>query len=377
MATQKAPNRVYYIAGGYEQSRPILTGSAAKKTFDTIPVVDVSNVFSFSLEERQAVAKEVGRAAEEVGFFYAVNPPVSKAKMDKAFEAIKKFFDQSDEEKLKYHVDKSPAVKGFHPFDKEKVDASRRESFGFGNDYTEPEQHVTQVAPLGTVQLNQWPDETIPELRKVMYEYYREVYDFGKKMIQIFALALGLEENELDNLFRYPLTDVTVQHYPAQAEPTAAKEILYAHADYGALTFLLQNKVPGLEVLNANGVWVPCPPMDHAYVINTGNYLEVLSNSRFPSTVHRVFSDSSVPRFSLPFFLSPDPSAVIVPHPRLVPAGEIPKHEPHDIGARHVKGMMYARPEHPYVKKLAALGLAEKDYRYELLSQPMLAGLAV
>lgn len=52
-------------------------------------------------------------------------------------------------------------------------------------------------------------------------------------MIQIIALALGLEETELDDLFEYPLTDVTVQHYPALAEPLVAKEILYAHADYG------------------------------------------------------------------------------------------------------------------------------------------------
>lgn len=72
---------------------------------------------------------------------------------------------------LKYHVDNSPAVKGFHPFDKEKANASCRESFGFGNDYTEPEQQITKVALPGTLHLNQWPDETMPELRKALYDY--------------------------------------------------------------------------------------------------------------------------------------------------------------------------------------------------------------
>ena len=127
----------------------------------------------------------------------------------------------------------------------------------------------------------------------------------------------------------------------------------------------------GLEVLNANGIWIPCPPKDHSYVINTGNYLEVLSNSRFPSTVHRVFSTACVERFSLPFFFTPDPSATVIPHPKLISPGEPSKYEPHFIGARHVKGMMAARPEHPFVKKMREMGLEEKDYKYELLSQPL------
>lgn len=104
------------------------------------------------------------------------------------------------------------------------------------------------------------------------------------------------------------------------------------------------DKVAGLEVLNANGRWIPCPPKGHAYLVNTGNYLEILSNSRFPSTVHRVFSDSSILRFSLPFFLSPDTSVTIVLHPKLVRPGEPLKYKPHVISARHVKGMMYASP---------------------------------
>jgi isopenicillin N synthase-like dioxygenase len=72
---------VYYGSGGYRLSRPVLTGAEAKKTFDSIPTVDVSRIFSEDSEERYAIAKEVARVAEEVGFFYAVNPPVSYEKI--------------------------------------------------------------------------------------------------------------------------------------------------------------------------------------------------------------------------------------------------------------------------------------------------------
>lgn len=78
------PNRVYYGSGGYRQFRPVLTGAQAKKTFDSIPLVDVSNIFSDDVNVRKAIAKEIAKVAEEVGFFYAVNPPVSFANMGKS-----------------------------------------------------------------------------------------------------------------------------------------------------------------------------------------------------------------------------------------------------------------------------------------------------
>lgn len=62
-------------------SRPVLTGQDAKDTFDSIPTVDVSKIFSPDLEVRWGIAKEVAKVCEEVGFFYATNPPISDEKM--------------------------------------------------------------------------------------------------------------------------------------------------------------------------------------------------------------------------------------------------------------------------------------------------------
>jgi len=241
-----------------------------------------------------------------------------------------------------------------------------------GNDYTNPEQHFVKVAPPRSVPINQWPDEALPEFRKAIYEYYYEVLRFAQKMLQIFALALELEETALDDTFRQPLTDITMQYYPVQA-PSKERQVpeasLHAHADYGGFTLLLQDKIAGLEVLNANGIWIPAPPKNYAYIVNTGSYMEVLSNARFTATVHRAFGNYECERLSLPFFFSPDPSSVIVPHPSLIPAGEQPKFEPQNISTRTVKGMMYNRPNHPFLNKLKGLGLKEEDLTYDLISQ--------
>jgi hypothetical protein len=49
--------------------------------------------------------------------------------------------------------------------------APDRDSFAVGCDFTDPGQHFIKVAPPGSVSQNQWPDEEVPEFRKVFYQY--------------------------------------------------------------------------------------------------------------------------------------------------------------------------------------------------------------
>ena len=56
---------------------------------------------------------------------------------------------------------------------------------------------------------------------------------FAVKLVQIFSLALGLEETALDDFFKLPFTDITINHYPPQAGDETYKQVLYPHADYG------------------------------------------------------------------------------------------------------------------------------------------------
>ncbi|KAK4703700.1 hypothetical protein P7C70_g2520, partial [Phenoliferia sp. Uapishka_3] len=236
----KDSTRVYYNVGGFIQSRPILTGEDAKATFSAIPVIDFKCI-NGSPGEREELAAEVGKAARDVGFFVARNTPVGTEIMDDAFKVIHRFFSLPESyAQMKLHTDRSPAAKGYTPV-LGTTAYNIRESFGIGNDYTEREQQHVQVAPAGSVSLNQWP-EGHPEFRKTLYKYYHEVYAFAKELVQIFALALGLSETALISMFGAPLTDITIQHYPAIPDVVEETEVLFPHADYSVFTILLQNK---------------------------------------------------------------------------------------------------------------------------------------
>lgn len=79
---------------------------------------------------------------------------------------------------------------------------------------------------------------------------------------------------------------------------------LPAHSRPTVLTLLLQDEVPGLQLL-INGHWIAANPIPNYFVINIGDQLQVLSNGRYKSVLHRAVVSSSKARISIPTFLHP------------------------------------------------------------------------
>ena len=101
----------------------------------------------------------------------------------------------------------------------------------------------------------------------------------------------------------YPVCDD-----PAPADsPTIPQRGHFAigyHTDAGAVTVLLQDDQPGLQVLH-EGAWRTVTPVPGALTINIGDIVQVWSNDRYPAPLHRVTAHASRERFSAPFFFNP------------------------------------------------------------------------
>jgi isopenicillin N synthase-like dioxygenase len=127
----------------------------------------------------------------------------------------------------------------------------------------------------------------------------------------------------------------------------------------------------GLQVLNANGQWIPAPTLPGAsFTCEIGNYLPHLADGRLVSTVHRVVNNSGRKRISLPFFFSPDPSAVLVP---VVADGETRKSEVYpfeksSVGQHFCQQLLHARQFHATAKRVAERGIPAEEWKYEFLT---------
>ena len=60
-------------------------------------------------------------------------------------------------------------------------------------------------------------------------------------------------------------------------------------SDYGTCTFLIQDETGGLEVFDRlTQNWRPIKPLPYGILVNTADLLMHWTNSRLPSTLHRV-----------------------------------------------------------------------------------------
>ncbi|KAI6679608.1 hypothetical protein NL676_033489 [Syzygium grande] len=67
------------------------------------------------------------------------------------------------------------------------------------------------------------------------------------------------------------------------------------------------------------GTKVLIPPSDNATIcVNTGDQLEVLSNGRYKSILHRVMAEKNGSRLSVATFYNPANDAIISPAPKLL-----------------------------------------------------------
>ncbi len=84
-------------------------------TFTEIPVINIEGLFSDAIEARLKVAEDMGKAARDVGFLYVVGHGIPAKKIAALRDAAKRFFAQSEAEKMKYYIGSSATHKGFVP----------------------------------------------------------------------------------------------------------------------------------------------------------------------------------------------------------------------------------------------------------------------
>ena len=155
--------------------------------------------------------------------------------------------------------------------------------------------------------LNAWPD--LPAFRETLLDYFDAVWALGVTVHQPLSVDLGLPEHWFAPHLDAPMATLRLLRYPggpASGTETGAG----AHTDYGSLTFLMTDGVPGLQVRTKDGTWTDVPHVEGAFVVNIGDCLMRWSNDTYVSTPHRVLPPAR-DRMSIAFFLDPNPDVMI------------------------------------------------------------------
>ncbi|KAI4375598.1 hypothetical protein MLD38_013451 [Melastoma candidum] len=94
-----------------------------------------------------------------------------------------------------------------------------------------------------------------------------------------------------------------------------------AHTDYGLLTFLTQHGSNGLEIFHGDK-WVEVHPIKGAILVNTCDHIEIITNGKYKSVLHRAKVNTEKTRMSIVSSIGPSPDTFVGPMEELLGDGK-------------------------------------------------------
>lgn len=295
-----------------------------------IPTLDIRRFDT----EPEAFVAELGAAYREWGFAGIRGHGIPQSLIDAAYEDFRAFFALPDDAKRRYHVPGGGGARGYTPFGVETAKGSKhfdlKEFWHVGRELPPHSRHRAVMAD------NLWPAE-VPGFREHALALYRALDALGSRVLSALALHIGLpqdwfaDKTDAGNSILRPI------HYPPITAPDVPNVRSGAHEDINLITLLVGASAEGLQVLSRKGEWVPFTADADTIVVNIGDMLQRLTNHVYPSTTHRVVNppgeSARQPRYSVPFFLHPNPDFLIDVLPSCV-SPENPSRYPEPITAQ-------------------------------------------
>lgn len=175
-------------------------------------------------------------------------------------------------------------------------------------------------------------------------EYARLLRSLATRVLSALSLGLGLEEGQLEEEvggLEEMLLQMKINYYPKCPQPELALGV-EAHTDISALTFILHNMVPGLQLFY-EGKWVTAKCVPNSIIMHIGDTIEILSNGKYKSILHRGLVNKEKVRISWAVFCEPPREKIILrPLSELVTEAE-PALFPPRTFAQHIEHKLFRK----------------------------------
>ncbi|PVH68468.1 oxidoreductase [Cadophora sp. DSE1049] len=248
-------------------------------SFSAIPVVDYSQLLD---PGRKAEAlSQLRDAVFNVGFLYLTKTGLESL-IKEVHQKMPEIFALPQEVKESCNMRNSPSFLGYTALGSETTATKTdiREQFDFGTPVKKPWDDSDPFwrkleGP------SQFPNA---EVKSIVQRYTTEMSKVALIFVRLVAECLSLPPTTFD---------------------TFVGEMSRIKLDsIGLFTFLSQDNVGGLQVLNKSGEWIDAAPMEGSIVVNIAQGFEAITGGVCPGTTHRVKAPTEVTRYSIPFFLA-------------------------------------------------------------------------
>ncbi|KAI3453632.1 hypothetical protein Pfo_010295 [Paulownia fortunei] len=301
-----------------------------------VPAIDLEAINSDDEETRNKCHEELKKAAMEWGVMHLINHGIAEELINRVKIAGREFFELPVEEKEKYANDQVAGnVQGY---------GSKLANNASGQ--LEWEDYFFHcVLPEEKRDLSIWPKNPTDYIPATS-EYAKQLRGLATKILSVLSIGLGLEEGRLEKEvggMEELILQMKINYYPKCPQPELALGV-EAHTDISALTFILHNMVPGLQLFY-QGKWVTAKCVPNSIIMHVGDTIEILSNGKYKSILHRGLVNKEKVRISWAVFCEPPKEKIILkPLPETVSEAEPPLFPPRTF-AQHIKHKLFRKTE--------------------------------
>jgi isopenicillin N synthase-like dioxygenase len=237
--------------------------------------------------DKAKFAEAFGAALQEIGFAVLVGHGVDHALYDDMHDATLELFTSTPlDEKMRFRAERFGSVaQGYFPIEEtSEIHPDLVEGWVWCRRAFDISQQRT--APF--LPEDFWPDAKYEPIFRQLALTHEHLF---KPIAQAMFQGIGCDPHVYDRKLTGTNFGLRLNYYPAMSaeQDSSGAGRLFGHEDVDLFTILPASKVDGLQVWNhRSGKWVRMQAPPGSIIINTGDYMQRISNDRLPSTTHRV-----------------------------------------------------------------------------------------
>ena len=302
-----------------------------------IATLDLGRFLHGDEVEKAHFAKEFASALEAIGFAVLTGHGVDEKLYDAMHDAVLRLFTTTGpQDKMRFRAARYGSVsQGYFPLEETSdIHPDLVEGWVWcRRAFDIPQQREGDFKPEDF-----WPQ---PDYERQFRRLVLAHEPLFKPITQAIFQGLGVDPHAYDAKLTETNFGLRLNYYPplTSVQDQSGAGRLLGHEDVDLFTILPATRVDGLQIWNhRSGKWVRMKAPYGSIIINTGDYMQRITNDRLPSTTHRVGKPSdgsqlSTARVSFPMAVYLWENEVLEVLPGL---GE-PKYEPIKAIAFHTR----------------------------------------
>ena len=270
--------------------------------------------FQEKQKDKNNFSKELGESFRKWGFAGIKEHNIDKDLVKQVMNLFSEFFSLSKDIKDNYYKPELGGARGYTPIKIETPKGGKNPDI---KEFWHVGRNLEQQDPYRKWMHDNLVIKEIPELSEKANILFTQFDNLGQDLLESIALYLNLEESYFCDAINKGNSVMRTIHYP----PVKNDEIgerAGAHEDINLITLLIGGHKSGLEILSQNGEWQDATVDEDVIICNIGDMLQRLTNNYLRSTTHRVSASSlqsESSRYSIPFFVHPNPDWLITTLP--------------------------------------------------------------